>query len=237
MNPRILLVEDDPVSRAFLSAAAEGTPALVAAVETCADALRCEREAACDLWLIDANLPDGSGASLLAALRAQAAGTPALAHTASQDAADHRALLAAGFTEVLVKPLSMDALQGAIRRALGTRLGVADGESRSYPQLPAWDDAAALSALNGQQAHVAALRQLFLDELAGQCRGIDRALTDGDTAAAAGILHRMRASCGFVGAARLGEAVRRLEGAPAPGTLLDDFRAAAGALLTGDRPA
>jgi DNA-binding response OmpR family regulator len=237
MNPRILLVEDDPVSRTFLAAAAAGLPARVEAVDSCADALRSEHAAPCDLWLIDSNLPDGNGASLLATLREHARATPALAHTASGDPADHQALRAAGFADVLVKPLSIEALQAAIRRALGRSLAVADGEPQPYPALPAWDDAAALSALKGEQAHVLALRRLFLDELPGQCRAIERALGDDNVAAAAGVLHRMRASCGFVGAAELGEAVRRLEGDPSPGPVFERFRAAAEALLAIDRPA
>lgn len=237
MNPRILLVEDDPVSRAFLTAAAEALPARVEAVDSCADALRAEREAPCDLWLIDANLPDGSGADLLAALRKGATDTPALAHTASSDAASHSALQSAGFTEVLVKPLSMDALQAAIRAALGSAQAVAEDGPQPYAELPPWDDAAALSALKGEQAHVVALRRLFLDELHGQCHAIERAIVDGDIPAARGVLHRLRASCGFVGAAQLGEAVRRLEGAPRAGKVLQQFREAAGMLLAGDRNA
>ena len=235
MNPRILLVEDDPVSRAFLSAAAEGLPARVDAVESCAAALRGERAEPFDLWLIDANLPDGSGASLLAALRESAGGTPALAHTASSDATQHRALRAAGFSDVLVKPLSVDALQIAIRGALGHAHAVADA-AEPYPRLPSWDDAAALSALKGERAHVAALRRLFLDELPAQSGAIERALADGDVAAAS-VLHRMRASCGFVGAAQLGEAVRRLEADPRSGPSLGRFRDAVDALVADSRGA
>jgi DNA-binding response OmpR family regulator len=235
MNPRILLVEDDPVSRTFLAAAAGGLPARVQAVDSCAGALRSEQAAPCDLWLIDANLPDGDGASLLVTLREHARATPALAHTASGDPADHQVLRAAGFADVLVKPLSIEALHAAIRRAFGRPLAVADGEPEPYPALPAWDDAAALSALKGEQAHVLALRRLFLDELPGQCRAIERALVDGDASAAAGVLHRMRASCGFVGAAELGEAVRRLESDPRLGPGSERFRAAAEALLAIDR--
>ena len=95
MKPRILLVEDDAVSRAFLTEAAEGLPARVEAVDSCVAARSRVQQVAFDLWLIDANLPDGSGAGLLAELRRSEANTPALAHTASRDPADHDALLAA----------------------------------------------------------------------------------------------------------------------------------------------
>ena len=229
MKPRILLVEDDAVSRVFLTAAAEGLPATVEAVDSCAAARAVQGST--DLWLIDANLPDGSGAELLEELRRTAPDTPALAHTASRDPADRQALLAAGFAEVLVKPLEMIALQTAICRALGYDLTLTDGQPRLCAKLPGWDDAAALSALKGEQAHVAALRRLFLDELAGQRDAVEDALARGDALAAGRVLHMLRASCGFVGAARLGEAARVLEGDPRLEFSLERFRDAVDELL------
>ncbi len=203
MKARILLVEDDPVSRAFLTAAVEDIPAHVEAAESCSDALQRIAAGACDLWLIDANLPDGSGAGLLAALRRTSSDTPALAHTASREPAEHAALLAAGFAEVLVKPLPAIAVQEAICRSLGydvAREGNsadADAAARTCARLPDWDDAAALSALKGEQSHVVALRGLFLSELAVQCHAVERALADGDTAAARAVLHMLRAQLRF----------------------------------------
>jgi CheY-like chemotaxis protein len=237
MKARILLVEDDPVSRAFLTAAVEDIPAHVEAAESCSDALQRIAACACDLWLIDANLPDGSGAGLLAALRRTSSDTPALAHTASREPAEHAALLAAGFAEVLVKPLPAIAVQEAICRSLGydvAREGNsadADAAARTCARLPDWDDAAALSALKGEQSHVVALRGLFLSELAVQCHAVERALADGDTAAARAVLHMLRASCGFVGAARLGEAARVLESDPRSDFAQGRFRDAADGLL------
>ena len=210
MHPRILLVEDDPVSRAFLSAAIEALPATVDAVGDCASAERQAADGRHDLWLIDAHLPDGTGGALLARLRARA-DTPALAHTASHDRHALDGLLGAGFLEVLVKPIAPGALQAAIRRALGAPLAVDADTPRRGGKLPVWDDAAALGALNGERAHVEALRRLFLGELPGQRLAVDAALAAGDDEGAAHVLHRLRASCGFVGAARLAEAVHALE--------------------------
>ena len=206
--PRILLVEDDPVSQAFLAAAIEAFPATVDRAGSLAAARELVARQVHALWLVDANLPDGHGADLLTQLRADYPGTPAQAHTASHDRHALEALIEAGFLEVLVKPLSAKFLQAAIGRALGVApvVSLATG-----PKLPSWDDAAALSALNGQQEHVQALRKLFLDELPAQRRSIASAAANGDLAAMRSTLHRMRASCGFVGAARLDAAVRTLE--------------------------
>ena len=207
--PRILLVEDDPASRLFLAGALEAMPAAVAIAGSVAEARRCiATGAAFDLFLFDANLPDGSGAGLLRELRVLDCPTPALAHTAGTDRDALDALLAAGFAEVLVKPLPAASLQATVRRVLG----IAGPMRVSEPpmpcgKLPAWDDEAAASALGGNLAHVAALRALFLAELPGQRDSVLDALARGDASAAMAQLHRLQASCGFVGAARLGDAV------------------------------
>ncbi len=77
-----------------------------------------------------------------------------------------------------------------------------------------WDEAAALAALNGQQHHLNALRELFLSELPGTRDAVDSALRLDDETTLRNHLHRLQASCGFVGAARLARAVRELKGDP-----------------------
>ena len=229
MNPRILLVEDDPVSRAYLQAALQSLPASVDAADCCASALQLgSGNPAHALWLVDANLPDGDGAGLLSRLRAAHPSTPALAHTASHDAAVHAALRGAGFLGVLVKPIGIVDLHAALRRLLPAVNGVAS-------PLPDWDDAGALRALKGEQAHVVALRRLFLDELPAECRTVQQAIAIGDTDHAARTLHRLRASCGFVGAAQLADAVQALERDPRHAAALQAFTRAADALLASPR--
>ena len=223
MNPNLLLVEDDAVSRAFLEAATAALPASVAVAADAASARRLANASAFDLWLIDANLPDATGAELLAQLRAAGLTTPALAHTATRDEDAHAELRAAGFAGVIAKPTDATTWQAAVRRALGatsperatTPIGASGGK------LPVWDEDAALAALNGNREHVAALRQLFLEELPGMRPRIVDAESRRDT------LHRLRASCGFVGAARLADAVQALQAGfsePALQRVLDALR-------------
>jgi CheY-like chemotaxis protein len=211
MNPNILLVEDDPVSRAFLEAATAALPATVAVAADATSAHALANAATFDLWLFDANLPDASGAELLARLRAAGLATPALAHTATRDPEAHAGLRAAGFAGVIAKPVDAAHWQSALREALRNEpcARVADAAGTRYGEHPLWDDAAALAALNGNTEHVAALRRLFLDELPG----MRAAIADPAT------LHRLRASCGFVGAARLGAAVQVLQQAPSDAAL------------------
>lgn len=218
MKPRLLLVEDDPISHAFMLAALEALPARVDSAGSIAQALRAEDRH--DLWLIDANLPDGSGAQLLAGLRRLRTRTPTLAHTADPSPDMHRSLLEAGFTAVLVKPLSAADLQSAVRAHLPLLAAPAQD----------WDETAALRALNGSREHVDTLRRLFLDELPGSVGAVEQSFRAGDQEALRAVLHKLRASCGFVGASRLASAAQQLHGAPASLEALMDFRAAADAL-------
>ena len=212
MKPRLLLVEDDPVSNLFMVTALEAMPAQVDSADSIASAL--SLQGGHDLWLLDANLPDGRGVDLLAQLRSQAPGTPALAHTADDSPALHAQLLAAGFDAVLVKPLTTARLQQAVRSRLGFGPAVSlrvqecgDG----CPQLPLWDHAAALAALNGNREHVVTLRGMFLEELSRQHDDILSALQATDHQGAKKILHQLKASSGFVGALRLNAAAAALE--------------------------
>ncbi len=231
MKPRLLLVEDDPTSLAFLQAASRETGAEVDAAASIASAFALASHGGHALWLIDANLPDGSGADLLARLRARGLATPALAHTADGGAATRAALLAAGFADVLVKPLPAEHWQAALRRHLGQRIAEPQGPAQpaaatATGALPVWDELRALSALKGNAGHVDALRRLFLDELPAATAAAADAFAAGDRDAMHAALHRLRASCAFVGASRLEAAVQALE-ASGSDPALADFLAAA----------
>lgn len=218
--PSILLVEDDAVSALFLSAALETLPAHVHVAEDCAQALAATGPF--DAWLIDANLPDGSGAALLQHLRMRCTAACALAHTADTTLSTHERLVQAGFAGVLVKPLTAQALLLAVRAALGS-----DPPSAR----PDWDEAAALVALAGNREHVATLRQLFLSELPSARSACLEAFARADDAALRAQLHRLQASCGFAGAAALAEVASNWHAAPADAALRDAFVAASGRLL------
>ena len=220
--PRLLLVEDDPISAAFLRDAASALPADVHVACNLSEARRAIEAIDFDLWLLDANLPDGRGETLLDHARAGIR-TPALAHTAADDVAARDRLLAAGFVEVLRKPLGVATLHAALRRHLPMPSHrVADTD------LPDWNDAGALAAL-GDVAHVDALRELFRRELPGQRARI--AAAGSDVAAMQAELHRLAASCGFVGADRLRDAVRHLMASPSDPAAMQAFADAADAAL------
>lgn len=228
-TPRLLLVEDDPTSRAFLAAASEALPASVdvAGSIASAEALAASGEHA--LWMIDAHLPDGSGASLLATLRAWGLRTPALAHTAAQAPAELDALRAEGFVDAISKPVAADAWRAALRRVLEGQVAERAGSydaTAAVAGAPLWDDDAALAAMNHNRAHVDALRALFVAELPATRGVVDTAFRAGDAVALTAALHKLRAGCGFVGAKRLGALATALHDAPHSPAAHHDFQTA-----------
>lgn len=224
--PRLLLVEDDPVSRVFLQVALEALPAEVMAVPDGVSAREAMNEGEWALWLLDANLPDTAGETLLGELRASFPGVcRGLALTADTSPERHASLRGAGFIDVLIKPLSADLLRLRVRQLLDDGATLADGRQTS------WNEEQALAAAGGRWDTVRALRELFLNELPGQRQRVETAIARGDLAQACAVLHQLKASCGFVGADRLLEAVRTLHGEPGDAQARARFDAACEAVL------
>lgn len=210
--PRVLLLEDDAVSAAFLADAIAMLPAEVEVATDAATARMLARRHPYDLWLFDAEVPDGDARDLLLALRAAGRGAAALAHTADPLPARVAALQAAGFGAVLAKPLGVDALHAVLRDALRAQPTPVVAEPVAlWPTAPdgAWDDLAARRA-SGDDAHVRRLRALLQAELPAVQDTARRARIDGDRAGLRMCLHRLRAACGFTGAVQLGYAATRL---------------------------
>jgi len=219
--PRLLLVEDDPISAEFLQHVLRALPAQVERVASAAAAVAVVARERFDLWLIDGNLPDGLGLELLARLRETHA-TPAIAITADHQPQTREAMLDAGFLEVVAKPLTAAELRRAVRRRLPDR------------DIGDWDQTRALAVAGGKSDIAERLRKLFLDDLEKNRAAIEAACERCDLALAGRLLHRIKAGCGFVGAARLLEATRALADAPTDARLREHFNAACRALSRPD---
>jgi len=199
---KVLLVEDDLTTAHFFQAVLQPLPAAVDWARSCAQARGYVQSQAHHLWLIDLNLPDGNGMELLSQLRALHPSTPALAHTAELNSGARLTVQHASFIETLIKPFSAATLLRTVQCAL------------QHPAGTPWDESAALKALGGQVQHLQTLRKLFLDELPVMQAAIHQALAQDDQATLNAYLHRLKASCGFVGAVQLARAVRQLQHLP-----------------------
>ena len=221
---RVLLVEDDPISRSFLEDALGSVPAVVDSTSDIASAIALARLHCHALWIVDAHLPDGDGIDCLRALRL-IADTTALAITASTTRDELDALCEAGFIEVLCKPVSVALLCATVRRLVGQAPQAI--REPSPGKLPVWDEAQALSAIGGDRTALLKLRGLFQAELPSLLEELQAARLTGNTQAAQAVLHKLKASCGFVGAARLGRAVDALAQSPMDAQLAQLFGVAA----------
>lgn len=228
---RALLAEDDPVNRAFLCEALALLGWQVDAFETGERAAAAAIAQGFDVLVLDLNLPGDDGIATLRHIRNldshASADAPALALTADHCPERHQGLRRQGFDAVATKPLSLAQLAQALA-GLGfcadAPLPSSDGEDAAPAGAPpTWDDAPALAAVAGNRATLAALRKLMLDDLPAQR---DRILAARQAQAARDDLHRLRAACGFCGAAALMHAVTALERAapgPASEAALDRF--------------
>ncbi|HTV84101.1 MAG TPA: response regulator [Dyella sp.] len=200
-QPHVLVADDDATSRCFLGDGLRQLGACVALGVDGHSALECARSEAFDLLLLDCRMPGMDAVGVLTALRndpgAASACSPAVASSAELDANDQRALLAAGFHAVLLKPCSLQDLREILQLATIDR--------RHAPVL---DDGLALKTA-GTPVVVQALRGLFRQELTN----IDAQLDDlsADAGAFEARLHKLRSSCGFCGAASLAEHVVSLQ--------------------------
>ena len=112
------MLEDDPRLREHVQAGLAGEGFAVDAAGCLADARHLASGTAYDAMVLDLNLPDGDGATLLHAERAAGHSTPILLLTARDAVEDRVAGLDAGADDYLVKPFALAELTARLRALL-----------------------------------------------------------------------------------------------------------------------
>ena len=232
----MLIVDDDPVSLAFLTAALESARCAATAATTVDAALEIIDATSFDLLLIDLRLPGRDGPTLLHELRTRGVRAPAIAMSADMGSATQSRMLASGFVATLAKPATVAGIQALVASLLGqpAAQGLAPAAGNgANADAAVIDDASALTAIGGDRVALRALRRMLHAELvalesdlqehgAGQEKIPER-------------LHRLRAACGFCGAPALAAAALRLERAigsfPTGNAELTDFLSACRATI------
>ena len=134
--------------------------------------------------------------------------TPALAHTASERPRRPRGIARRRFIEVLVKPMRCRTAV-TIRRPLGSDLVSADGEIATVRGLPALGRRR--SPCRAQRRAVAVAAPVDSCSTSSRASYARRGRPCAETTCGVGrYLHLLRASCGFVGAPRLGRSGTRV---------------------------
>ncbi len=115
---RIFLLEDDETLGRGIAMALAGPEVRVTCGASLAQARQALAEAGFDLLILDVNLPDGSGLTLLRQLRAAGDGTPVILLTANDLELDEVTGLEAGADDYITKPFSLAVLRARVNAQL-----------------------------------------------------------------------------------------------------------------------
>ena len=117
---RILMVDDHADKCAILEKLLTGHGHRVTAAHDMSSALGCAEGERFDLVISDVGLPDGSGMELMTHLKATSR-IPGIAMSGFGTSADIERSLGAGFSEHLVKPITMERLESAIEAVMRSK--------------------------------------------------------------------------------------------------------------------
>ncbi|CAB3750158.1 hybrid sensor histidine kinase/response regulator [Burkholderia puraquae] len=171
---RVLVAEDHPASRALLRDQLEALHCSATLVANGIEAMRAFFAQPFDVVLTDLGMPELDGFALANFLREQGAKVPVIAMTAHATDEDRRRCAQAGTVEIVLKPLSIDALEAVLRRhgGRGTVAGAAMREN-----VPAVTDE---------------IRRTLREATLSSLDALDAALSGGDADAMVAELHSMR---------------------------------------------
>jgi len=114
---RILFVDDDPQAQKILSTVLHDTYTVVSAL-TAAEGLQLLAKTDPDVVLLDINLPDRSGLDLLEEIVQRPVAPPVIMLTAFGEVEFVKRAIQAGAYDYILKPYTLDHLEGTIRRAV-----------------------------------------------------------------------------------------------------------------------
>lgn len=115
---RVLLVEDEPEMATAISAALRKYDMVVDHVSTLAEAIEAMNPTVHGAVLLDRQLPDGDGLTLIPVLRGRGIDAPVIVLTAHGELADRIAGLDTGADDYLPKPFAIEELLARLRAVL-----------------------------------------------------------------------------------------------------------------------
>jgi PAS domain S-box-containing protein len=231
LGSRVLLVEDNPVSREVALAMLQDAGLEVEIAGDGVEAVQRMQDRAYDLVLMDMQMPRMDGLAATRAIRALPGcdRVPILALTANAFAEDRRACTDAGMDDFIAKPMDMSTLYGTLLRWLssearaGTSLAepsvataatadsTAGAAMARLQALPGFNLQRALNVLGGSKHKVLGLlRQLVAQHGADPARMADR-LAAGDRNGARTLAHALYGAAASLGAEHMASLASRIE--------------------------
>lgn len=214
---KILAAEDSPVGRRLLEDLLLTAGHRVQCVVDGASAIAAFERESFDLVLLDLRMPGVGGVGAAAAMRAfeqqrRLARTTIIAVTADPLPTNDKAAPSTDFDDYVMKPFSGTTLQRTIERHTG-RTAAATAAPSSTPGRAA----AVLSRLQGRQALLNELVEIFLADAPQTLSGLQQAVAAGDLAALHTAAHRLRGQLETFEDRQASACARRLEQAARDG--------------------
>ncbi len=195
----VLIIEDDEISQTFMAEAIALLPAAYVCCNGFVQARRLCQETDFDLIISDLNTVDGS---LFEHAKSLPVGSKILAVSAEINPNITERLMQLGIHVVLAKPMSIFALHAALLRLF---------ELNDTPIMPHWDEQKALLALGQNETILLSLQAMFKAELPLMMNQIQHSYEQQQHNEIRDVLHKLKASCGFLGASRLLHECMRLD--------------------------
>ncbi len=208
----VLLVEDDPVNRLYLTALLEREGYTVTSAENGSAALEAWEAGTFIVVLMDVQMPGMDGLETTRAIRhreaEQGGHTPIIGITAHALAKDVQECLGAGMDAHLPKPVDPDKLLGLLADiVLEAAPRPHPGHNRSAPV----DHSRVLEALGGDREQLFALAETLRREVPVQIEELRQAIEKGDPARVASVAHTLKGSLVLFGAEAAGRAAAELQ--------------------------
>ena len=214
---RILITEDTPTNRVVLGLMLERMGYQADEAITGYEALAALEQRDYDVILMDMYMPDLDGLETTRQIRRRwTHGPQIVAVTANATPEDRERCLAAGMDDYLSKPVRIEALQAALERCATRRDPAARVAPTSPPraaveQADSGLDPAIFGALQAL-GDLAPIIQLVIEEIPLVLTMLETALDGHDGRGVQDAAHRLRGSCGYIGAVRLETGCAELEG-------------------------
>lgn len=189
----VMLIEDDEISLYFMTEAISLLPVQLYTCKSFTEARTLLQQYQFDLIISDINLSDGC---LFKSATIFPIHTKKIAVSAEITPSITSQLIAIGIHRALAKPMSIAELQQAVISELN--LDITLGSENAL-----WDTQKALLALGNNQEILNTLKALFKAELPSMLEQIKQSYGFGNFSKISEILHKLKASCGFLGANKL----------------------------------
>ena len=219
---RVLVAEDQPLNQRVIGDMLRLLGVAVTLAGDGAEALGRLAAGPFDAVLMDIQMPVMDGLTATRHIRRNPAWAmlPVIALTAGVTESERERISAGGFSDLLPKPVTLEALRATLHRWLpaaateNTQSRPADASMtpEALPTRPGFD-LSRLRQIATDTGHLRSLLHQFADAIRGDADAIAAALEAADAGAAAAVAHRLKGVAGTVGANALQDAAARLEAA------------------------